>query len=197
MPSTQASAPVSPSALDAARVVAAVREVVGDRPSPVLLHGPSLGGNEWKYVKECIDTAWVSSAGSYVTRFEKQLAEFTGAGHAVAVVNGTAALHVALLLAGVSRGDEVLMPSLTFVATANAVSYCGAIPHLCDVSTHTLGLDTAKLAEHLRSIAERRAGVCVNRNTGRRISAVVPMHTFGHPVDLSGLVEIAEQWDFP
>src|SRR5688500_6428895 len=98
MPATQ-NAPVS-AAVDAARVVAAVREVIGDRPAPVLLHGPSLGGNEWRYIKECIDTAWVSSAGSYVTRFEKMIAEFTGAAHAVAVVNGTAALHVALLLAG-------------------------------------------------------------------------------------------------
>lgn len=183
----------SPAGVDVARIVGAVREVVGERPRPVLLHGPSLAGNEWQYVKECIDTAWVSSAGSYVTRFEKMLAEFTGATQAVAVVNGTGALHVALLLAGVGRGDEVLMPSLTFVATANATSYCGATPHFCDVSATTLGIDPEKADVHLKKIAEKRDGVCYNRQTGKRISAIVPMHTFGHPVDLAGLADIAQR----
>jgi perosamine synthetase len=183
----------APAGLDIARIVGAVRDVVGERPKPVLLHGPSLAGNEWQYVKECIDTAWVSSAGSYVTRFEKMLAEFTGATQAVAVVNGTAALHVALLLAGVAQGDEVLMPSLTFVATANATSYCGATPHFCDVSTATLGIDTDKLDAHLKKFAERRNSGCYNRQTGNRISAIVPMHTFGHPVDLAGLMEVAQR----
>src|SRR5690606_6739075 len=114
-----------------------------------------------------------------------------------AVVNGTAALHVALLLAGVKRDDEVLMPSLTFVATANAAAYCGAVPHFCDVELKTLGLDPAKLANHLEASAERRDGGCWNRATGRRIAAVVPMHTFGHPVDLDGLRRVCERWGIP
>lgn len=185
--------------VDVDAVVAAVRSVVGPRAGDelVLLHGPTLGGNVWDYVKECIDTGWVSSAGAYVTRFEKLLAEFTGAKHAVAVVNGTAALHVALLLAGVERGTEVLIPSLTFVATANAVAYCGAEPHFCDVEPRTLGMDPHRLGTHLREIAEMRTGQCWNRHTGRRIAAIVPMHTFGHPVDLEGLTAVAEQWALP
>lgn len=188
---------------DVDRVVAAVREAVSAAAGaaapagPVLLHGPTLDGNEWRYVKECLDTAWVSSAGSYVARFERQLAEFTGAAHAIAVVNGTAALHVALMLAGVGRDDEVLLPSLTFVATANAVSYLAAVPHFCDVSYETLGIDPLKLGEHLNAVAERRAGASYNRTTGRRIAAVVPMHTFGHPVDLAGLGRVADEWGVP
>jgi perosamine synthetase len=177
------------------RIVAAVQWVAG--AGGALLHAPTFAGNEWTYVKECIDTAWVSSAGAYVDRFERMLAEYTGAKHAVAVVNGTAALHVALRLAGVERGDEVLIPSLTFVATANAVTYCGATPHFCDVEAKTLGLDPAKLEAHLRQIAENRDGTVVNRKTGARISAIVPMHTFGHPVDLAGLLAVAGEWKIP
>ena len=179
------------------QVVAAIRAAVGNPSGPVLLHGPSLSGNEGRYVQECIETGWVSSAGSYVTKFEQRLADFTGATHAVAAVNGTAALHVALMLAGVGRDDEVLMPSLTFVATANAAMYCGAVPHWCDVSYRTLGLDPAKLADHLARVAEPRGGGCFNRETGRRVAAVVPMHTFGHPVDMAGLTAVAERWHLP
>ncbi len=186
-----------PSSDIANSLVAAVRSVVGSSDELVLLHGPSFAGNESLYVEECIRTGWVSSAGSYVTRFEKQLAEFTGAGYAVCVVNGTAALHIALMLAGVERDSEVLTQSLTFVATANAISYCGAIPHFCDVEQRTLGLDAAKLAEHLESHAQRRGGACINRQTGRRISAIVPMHTFGHPVDLDPLLALGEKWGIP
>jgi perosamine synthetase len=134
-------------------------------------------GNEWTYVKDCIDTGWVSSVGSYVDRFERDLAEFTGAKRAVAVVNGTAALQIALKLAGVESGDEVLTPALTFVATANAVAYCGAVPHFVDSEFRTLGLDPRKLANYLKDIAELTADGCHNRITGRRIRAVVPMHT--------------------
>lgn len=184
--------------VDVEAVVAAVRSVVGDRGDDlVLLHGPTLGGNAWDYVKECIDTGWVSSAGAYVTRFEKMLAEFTGARHAVAVVNGTAALHVALLLAGVTRDSEVLIPSLTFVATANAVAYCGAVAHFCDVEKRTLGIDSQRLGAHLQEVAQLRDGECWNRRTGRRIAAIVPMHTFGHPVDLEGLAAVAQRWGLP
>ncbi len=182
--------------MDVDPIVDAVRTAVGV-DGPVLLHAPCFDGNELKYVSECITTGWVSSAGSFVTEFEKKLAEFTGAKFAVAVVNGTCALHIALKLAGVMPGDEVLMPSLTFVATANAAAHCGAVPHLCDIEPRTLGLDAGKLREHLNSVAERRDGGCYNRQTGRRIAALVPMHTFGHPVDLDGVMQVAQEWGIP
>jgi perosamine synthetase len=179
------------------RVVAAVREVIGSASRPVLLHEPTLGGRAWSNVKECIDTAWVSSAGQYVTAFEVELARYTGATHAVAVVNGTSALHVALLLAGVEPGDEVLVPALTFVATANAVSYCGAVPHFVDVEEGSLGLDPVRLQSHLDAIGDMRPDGCYNRRTGRRLAAMVPVHTFGHPADLAPLVELADSYGIP
>ncbi|SNB45038.1 LegC family aminotransferase [Geobacter sp. DSM 9736] len=160
----------------------------------VSLHEPCFTGNEWNYVKECLDTGWVSSVGKFVDRFEEELASFTGANCAIAVVNGTAALHVCLLLAGVLPGDEVLIPSLTFIATANAVSYCGAVPHFVDSNERTLGLDPVKLEQYLAEIVDLQAGSCYNRKTGRRIRAVVPMHTFGHPVDLDALVDVCERF---
>ncbi len=121
-------------------LVSKLEEVLGNVERPVSLHEPFFGGNEWKYVKDCIDTGWVSSVGKYVDLFEKLLADFTGAKRAVVVVNGTAALHVSLKLVGVEAGDEVLIPALTFVATANAVTYCGAIPHFVDSTEKTLGI---------------------------------------------------------
>jgi aminotransferase in exopolysaccharide biosynthesis len=177
----------------AEQVVEAIRSVVG--PGPVALHEPSFTGNEWQYLKECLDSTFVSSVGKFVDRFEADLAAFTGAKRAVAVVNGTAALHIALKLAGVGAGDEVLMPALTFVATANAVSYCGATPHFIDSEVGFLGVDAGKLREYLRTHSEQRAGACVNRDTGRVIRALVPMHTFGHPVDLDGLLAVAHDFN--
>ena len=161
---------------------------------PISLHVPSFEGNEWKYVKECLDTGWVSSVGKFVDRFEGMLVDYTGAGNAVAVVNGTAALHVCLKLVGVERGDEVLLPALTFIATANAVSYCGAVPHLIDSEISTLGVDSGKLDSYLAEISEVRNDCCYNRRTGARIRAVVPMHTFGHPVDMDHLLEVAARY---
>jgi perosamine synthetase len=171
--------------------------LVAGAKAPVLLHAPLFEGNEGRYVGQCIETGWVSSAGQFVTDFERHLCRITGARFAVATVNGTAALHVALMLAGVEQNTEVLMPSLTFVATANAASYCGAIPHFCDVSPKTLGLDPGKLGDHLSDLVERRADGCFNRVTGRRIAAIVPMHTFGHPVDMNGLMDVAGRWQIP
>ncbi len=175
------------------QVVAAIRSVVGE--VPVALHEPSFAGNEWLYLKECLDSTFVSSVGKFVDRFETDLAAFTGAKHVVAVVNGTAALHIALKLAGVKADDEVLMPALTFVATANAVTYCGATPHFVDSETQTLGVNAAKLRDYLGSHTEQRSGHCVNRSTGRVIRALVPMHTFGHPVDLDGLLSLARDFN--
>ncbi|MGM9570905.1 MAG: LegC family aminotransferase [bacterium] len=154
------------------------------------LHEPVFQGNEWQYVKECLDTGWVSSVGQYVNRFEEMLAEFTGVKKAVAVVNGTAALHTALLLTGVQAEDEVLLPALTFVATANAVSYCGAVPHFADSSYKTLGVCPEKLRDYLAEIGEMKSGQLYNRKTGRKIKALIVMHTFGHPVDLDPIVEL-------
>jgi perosamine synthetase len=174
------------------QIVEALRSVTG--PGPVALHEPRFQGNEWAYLKECLDSTFVSSVGKFVDRFEVDLATYTGARHAVAVVNGTAALHVALKLAGVSPGDEVLLPALTFVATANAVAYCDATPHFVDSAEDTLGVDPQALRAYLSRAAELRGGQCVNRVTGRIIRALVPMHAFGHPVDIEGILALAQDF---
>jgi perosamine synthetase len=175
-------------------VLEALRSVVGSEAAFFPLHEPCFGGNEWAYVKECLDTGWVSSVGKFVDRFEEDLAAYTGAKRAVAVVNGTAALHVCLELVGVERDDEVLIPALTFIATANAVTYCGAVPHFVDSEERTLGIDPHGLGEYLEKIADVTSAGCSNRLTGRRIKAVMPMHTFGHPVDLDPLVDVCEHF---
>ncbi len=162
--------------------------------APAGLHEPALNGNEWKYVKECLDTGWVSTAGKYVETFEAMLADITGARHAIATVNGTAALHAAFVLGGIEAGDEVIMPALTFVGTANAAAMMGAVPHFADAEEHTLGLDPARLDEYLVDIAEVTDGECRNKATGRRIAAVVPVHTFGHPADLDPLVALCKKF---
>lgn|SRR3990167_5869088 len=174
------------------QIVLAIQSVIGN--GPVALHEPQFSGNEWKYVKECLDTGWVSSVGKFVDRFERELASYTDAKYAITVVNGTAALHLALQLAGVQSNDEVLVPGLTFIATANAVSYCGAIPHLIDSEERTLGVDPEALRDYLKTIAEIQNNLCINRVTGRIIRAIIPMHTFGHPVDIEGIVSIAKDF---
>lgn len=176
-------------------IISAMRQALPSGQMTYALHEPSFKGREWQYVKACLDTGWVSSVGKFVDRFEKELAEYTGIRNAVAVVNGTAALHIALKLLGVQPNDEVLIPALTFVATANAVSYCGAIPHFVDSEEKTLGLDPLKLEDYLGDISELNGGVCKNRQTGRRISAAIPMHTFGHPVDMDPLVECCKRFN--
>lgn len=160
----------------------------------VALHEPSFTGNELAYVKACIDTGWVSSVGSYVDLFEHNLAEVTGAKHAVVISNGTSALQVALQVSGVNPGDEVIVPALSFVATANAVMHCGALPHFADSDAATLGLCVPALADYLPTILEQRSGANINRHTGRRIAAILPMHTFGHPVDMPALMEFANRY---
>lgn len=175
------------------QVLAAIRRVVGSEV--VMLHEPNFNGNEWLYLKECLDSTFVSSVGKFVDRFEADLCDYTGAKYAVAVVNGTAALHIALKLAGVQMGDEVLVPTLTFVATANAIAYCNALPHFVDSEIKTLGMDAVKLRNYLMENTEQFSGQCINRVTGRVIRALVPMHTFGHPVDLSGLLAIARDFN--
>lgn len=177
-----------------ADVMAAMSQVLGEPAEPLALHEPEFAGHEWTYVKDCLDTGWVSSAGSYVDRFEHDLAACTGAAHAVATSNGTSALHICFLLAGVRASDEVLMPTLTFIATANAVSYVAAVPHFVDSEPVSLGVDAVKLDAYLRDAARIVDGICINRRTGARIRALVVMHVFGHPCDLDALAEVAQRW---
>ena len=161
---------------------------------PVGLHEPLFCGQELTYLKNCIDTAWVSSVGQYVNEFELKLSEFTGATFVIAVVNGTAALHMSLLLANVQAGDEVIVPALSFVATANAVSHCGAIPHFVEVDENTLGLDPDYLEAYLTEVTESCLDGLVNKKTGRKIKAIVPMHTFGHPLAIDKILDLSKKF---
>jgi perosamine synthetase len=164
-----------------------LRAVLPASETRVALHEPRFTGNEKRYVTECIETGWVSYAGAFVQKFEAALAEACGAPHAVCVSSGTVALQIALQAAGVVAGDEVLVPSLTFVATPNAVSHIGAIPHFVDSDEETLGVSPAALTAHLDEIGEARDGKFYNRKTGRRIAALLPVHVFGHPCDMDAL----------
>ncbi len=166
-------------------------------PKRLGLHEPLFEGNEWRYLKECVDTGWVSSAGAFVTRFEAMVAARAGTRHAVALVNGTAALHLALEAAGVRRGDEVLVPSLTFIATANAAAYLGARPRFVDSEEETLGMDPDVLEEYLKNGTTTRNGERIDKITRRRIGGCVPMHTLGHPAKIDRLCELARRYRIP
>ncbi len=185
------------------RIVDFVRELY-DRPEgSIPLHAPVFSGNEKKYLSECIDSTFVSSIGPFVTEFENQIAAFTGAGAAVACVNGTCALHLALKIVGVEQNSEVITQALTFVATANAVDYHGARPIFLDVDFDTLGLSPAVLrtwlAENVELRVETRGSRAkpYNKKSGRRISACLPMHTFGHPCRIEQIVEICNEYEIP
>jgi perosamine synthetase len=164
---------------------------------PVALHEPNLGEHEVELVADCVRSGWVSSVGAYVDQFERKLEQLTGATHAVATVNGTAALHTCLNLVGVAAGDEVLLPALTFVATANAVVYQGAIPHFVDSDSKRLAIDADKLRKYLHDITEWRDGHLINRLTNRPISAMIVMHVFGHPADMDALDAVAREFRIP
>lgn len=162
------------------------------------LHEPRFLGNEKKYVSDTIDSTFVSSVGAYVNDFEAKVQQFTGCTKAIATVNGTAALHIALLLAGVKRDDIVITQALTFVATCNALSYIGAEPLFIDVSLKTLGLCPKTLDSYLQENAFiDDQGVCKHKGTNKRISAIVPMHTFGHPVEIDELQQVVSKWNIP
>ena len=162
----------------------------------VPLHIPRFNGNEKKYLMECIDTAFVSSVGKFVDDFEIETAKFTGAKYAVACVNGTEALHIALLISGVNPNDEVLTQPLTFIATANAISYCNAAPTFIDVDKETLGMSPNKLNEFLESNTElKNDGFCYNLKSDKRIFACVPMHTFGHPCKIEEIINICNKYN--
>ena len=162
----------------------------------VMLHAPTFAGNEKKYLNECIDTTFVSSVGPFVDRFEKDMEAFTGAKKAVVCVSGTNALHMAMMLVGVERDDEVLTQALTFIATCNAISYIGAHPVFIDVDIDTMGLSPRAMEKWLEENAEiRDSGQCYNKNTGRRIKACVPMHTFGHPARIKQIAGLCRKWN--
>lgn len=163
----------------------------------ITLHEPKFIGNEKAYLIDCIDTTFVSSVGKYVARFEQMVAEYTGAKFAIATVNGTAALHIALKLAGVKQGDEVITQSLSFVATCNAISYCGAKPVFVDVDRDTLGLSPQSLKDFLYANTTKTSAGCINKRTGQKISAVVPMHTFGHPCRIDEIANVCEEFGLP
>jgi aminotransferase in exopolysaccharide biosynthesis len=176
-------------------VVKFIRALYGT-DAPIPLHEPRFSGNEKEYLADCIDSTYVSSVGKYVDRFEEIVAAFTGAKRAVAIVNGTEALHLALRLAGVEPGTEVITQPLTFIATANAIHYTGAQPVFVDVDPETLGLSPASLLGFLEEFATiDDKGNCINRSTGRRIKACVPMHTFGHPVRIDLITEICSRYN--
>ena len=162
--------------------------------NPVPLHAPRFTGNEKKYVVDAIDSTFVSSVGKYVDRFEEMTCEITGAQYAIATVNGTCALHIALELAGVQQGDEVITQPLSFVATGNSIAHCGAKPIFLDVERETLGLDPTALKSFLQVHARIREKTCYNKTAGNRIAACVPMHTFGHPCRIDEIAEICNHY---
>lgn len=161
------------------------------------LHEPRFDQHEKDLVIDCIDSTFVSSVGKYVDLFEQKLAEYTGAKYAIATVNGTSALHIALQLAGVGKDSEVITQALSFIATCNAISYCGAEPVFVDVDKHTLGLSADSLQAFLNQYAEIKNNQCYNKQTKKRIAACVPMHTFGHPCEIDKIQAICEQWHIP
>lgn len=158
------------------------------------LHEPRFRGNEKKYLNECIDSTFVSSVGKYVDMFEEKFAKTVGSRYAVATVNGTSALHISLLLAGVEKGDEVITQALSFVATCNAINYCGAKPVFVDVDLDTMGMSAKSLEEFLNSNCEVIDSTCRNKTTSKRIRACVPMHTFGHPCEIDEIRRVCEKW---
>lgn len=173
------------------RLIEALQSVA---PEGGVLHEPEFSDTERDYVAECIETGWVSSVGKFVDRFEEMLCDITGAEFAVATVNGTAALHASLHLAGVGPNEEVLVPAFGFVATANAVSQCAALPHFVDVSEQTLAVDPLALENYLADVLEIKGGITVNRLTGRRVRVLIVTHILGHPAEMSALLNVASQF---
>jgi aminotransferase in exopolysaccharide biosynthesis len=174
-------------------VIGFIKNLYGNQEfTPLSL--PKFIGNEKKYLNECIDSTFVSSVGKFVDRFEEDMAFYTGAKRAVVCVSGTNALHMALMLVGVDRDDEVLTQALTFIATCNAISYIGAHPVFIDVDLSTMGLSPDAVKEWLSKNCEIRKGVCYNKQTNRRVKACVPMHTFGHPVRIEELIAVCADW---
>lgn len=158
---------------------------------------PNIAGNEWKYVKDCLDTGWISSVGSYVTKFEQMVADFAGAKYGVAAVNGTAALHIALMLSGVKQGDYVILPNLTFVASANSIKYLGAEPLLIDADPNLWQMDLDLLEEFLENETDEKDGSLIYIKDGRRIGAIMPVHILGNMCDMDRFLSIVKKYPLP
>ena len=170
--------------------------IISNKETKVIpLSEPEISGNEWKYVKKCLDTGWVSSVGDYVERFEKVVADYVGVKYAVAVVNGTSALHLSLLASGIKENDEVIIPTLTFVAPANVIKYCGAHPVFMDSEEDTLCVDFNKVVEFLSNECESINGYTYNKKTKRRVKAIIPVHIFGQPADMDILIGVSEKYN--
>lgn len=178
-------------------------EVIGfiknqfDNKAFIPLHEPRFLGNEKKYVEDTIDSTFVSSVGAYVDKFEVMMSSISGTNKSIAVVNGTSALQVALRLAGVNAGDEVITQALTFIATVNAIIYNGAAPIFIDVDIDTMGLSPKAMDAFLEEFGEMREGICYNKKTNKKIAACMPMHTFGFPVHLDELLKVCNKWNIP
>ena len=175
------------------KIINGIRTVAGKKNLP--LHEPRFDENEIKNLQKCIDSSYVSTVGKYVDIFEKNISDFTGAKYAIAVVNGTSALHLALKLVGVDRNHEVICPSLTFIGTVNAISYLGAKPHFVDCEEETLGIDPLALSNWLEVISIKKGNKTFNKKTGRLISAIIPMHTYGHPAKIDQLLKISKEYN--
>jgi len=183
---------------DFEEIVLFIRKLYNKPEGFIPLHAPVFMGNEKKYLNDCIDSTFVSSVGKYVDRFEEMVAEFTGAKKAIVTVNGTNALHLALLMAGVKTGDEVITQPLTFIATANAISYIGAKPIFIDVDCDTMGMSPNALRTWLKAnIKPSIASKPINKSTGKEISSILPMHTFGHPCRIDEIIAIGEEFNIP
>jgi len=185
------------------KIIHFIRELYNTPEGFIPLHAPVFQGNEKKYLEECIDSTFVSSVGKFVDEFELKMAEYTGSAKAIVCVNGTNALHLALMLSGVENNTEVITQSLTFIATANAISYCGAEPVFLDVDKDTLGLSPVSLRQWLTKSTHQRFNnstgktETINTQTGKRISACVPMHTFGHPCRIDEIIAICDEFNIP
>ena len=175
-------------------VISFIRSAFGDDQGFIPLHAPYFGGNEKKYLLDTIDSTFVSSVGAYVNRFEEMMAQITGAKYAIATTNGTAALHLALIVAGVRQGEEVITQPLTFVATANAITHSGATPVFVDVDKDTMGMSPTALAAFLEENVLMQNGTAINKHTGKRIAACVPMHTFGFPLRVDGIQDLCDKY---
>jgi perosamine synthetase len=178
-------------------VVSFIRQYYQTPEAFIPLHEPRFEGNDKNYVADAIDSTFVSSVGKYVDRFEEMIRDYTGAKYAIATVNGTAALHMSLMLAGVKRDELVITQPLSFIATCNAISYIGAEPVFIDIDTDTLGLSAHKLEVFLREKTEIRNGNCFHKTTGKRIAACAPMHTFGHPVAIDKIADLCNKYKIP
>ncbi len=177
-----------------AEITGFIRSIFQQEKDFIPLHAPVFLGNEKQYIEECIDSTFVSSVGKFVNQFELEIARYTGVNNAVACVNGTNALHIALMLSGVDGDDEVITTPLTFIATVNAISYCGAKPIFVDIERETLGLSPTSLSRFLKENAVLRPNGCFNRVTGKRIKACVPVHIFGHPCRIDEIVKICSEY---